>query len=153
MKWEYSPVGVLSMLDDYRNNAYPDDIKLDWKLHYSADPTRDVYVMVLQYRNPTRLGHLYAKASIDGMMVFFCESVGAIGSWIDIIKEKFDQCRMEIIECLDEQMLRPERPQPIHYRQEYPTNDDPFNWKAQYYDYEIMSYKDVVAKYGIKGVA
>ncbi len=130
-KFEYTPQGVLGMLGLYHSNTYPDDLKLDWKLHYSADATRDAYVMVLQYRNPTRLGHLFSKCSIDGMTVFFCESADAIDTWVGIITEKFDQCRMDIIEMLDEQMLRAPRQRPIHYRQEYPINNDPFNWKAQ----------------------
>jgi hypothetical protein len=130
MKWEYTPQGVVALLNNHHMNAYPDDIKLDWKLHYSVDPTRDAYVMVLQYGNPGRLGHLYSKTSIDGMTVAFCESAGAIGSWIDIIKEKFDQCRMDIIETLDEQIttqriLEAQRikKQP-QYIQEYPTKDE-----------------------------
>ncbi len=132
MKWEYSPVGVLSMLDDYHMNAYPNDHQIDWKLHYSAESDRDSYVMALQYKNPGRLGHLYAKQYIDGMTVFFCESSGAIGSWIDIIKEKFDQCRMEIIEMLDEQIVAEQKL--VEYGKKIkkqPINDDPFNWKAQ----------------------
>lgn len=158
MKWEYSPVGVLSMLDDYHMNAYPNDHQIDWKVHYSADPMRDAYTLVLQYKNPGRLGHLYAKRSISSMAVWYFEQADNVAGWIKFITEDFDKARMEIIEMLDEQITNQRileapiiKKQPM-YIQEYPTNDDPFNWKAQY-DYKIMSYKDVVDKYGIKGVA
>lgn len=160
-KWEYSPVGVLSMLNDYHMNAYPNDHQIDWKLHYSAEQGSDTYLLVVQYKNPGRLGHLYAKRSISGMAVWRFEQTDNVAGWIKFITDEFDMCRMDIIEMLDEQIVAEQKlveygkkikKQPIHYRQEYPTNDDPFNWRAQY-DYKIMSYKDVVDKYGIKGVA
>jgi hypothetical protein len=105
MNWEYTPRGVLAILNDYHLNKYPDDKHDDWKIHYSAEQNRDAYLMVLQYMNPGRLGHMYAKLSIDGMAIHFFQAKDDISGWIKFICHDFDTARMEIIECLDEQIV------------------------------------------------
>jgi hypothetical protein len=124
---ECTPRGVLSILTTYHKHTYPDDGP-GWKIHYSAAADRDQFVMVVQYHQGPFVGDLYARRVIDGMAVHFCESAGAIGSWWDIIAGGFDECRIEIIEQMDEQLANgpkpiKKQPQYIHYNQEYPSFD------------------------------
>ncbi len=131
MKWEFSPVGVLSMLDDYRNNKYPDDGPR-WRLHYSADPSRDAYTLVVQYKVYPRIGDLYAKRSIDGMAVWYFEQADNVAGWIKFITEDFDKARMEIIECLDEQITNQRILEaPIIKKQPQYIKDN-YEWKQWY---------------------
>jgi hypothetical protein len=145
-KWEFTPHGVLTILTTYHVNQYPDDGDDLWRIHYSAQQDRDGYLLVVQYKNPGRIGHLYSKRSIGGMTVYWFEARDDITGWIKFITEDFDKCRMDIIECLDGQITNDPKPikkQP-QYIQEYPTNNDPFNWKVQY-NYRITQDGKLIA--------
>lgn len=127
-----------NILKLYHGSTYPNDNPRDWWISFAPMYDRDEYVLIIKYRMRPGQGDLYSQVRYDGMTLSY---YGACRpeQWSERVCQDWERMRLEIIEMLDEQLANQpkpikKQPQYVHYFQEYPKQNDLFQWK-QYYTF------------------
>lgn len=104
---------IVDMLNLYHLEAHPEDGGPDrkgwpnWFISFSPVMSADQYIMLIKYRRPPREGDLYSKRTYDGLELY------RKPEWHrdEMLRDDFDQMRVEIIETLDG-LIKP-KPKPF----------------------------------------